>query len=407
MKKMFAALLCAVMIFSVLPAISVSAVDKEDIVSVAVDDVVCYEGLDAIYDNAGVLNVWWTLPEHIVVTLADGETIEGDYGDMQNYFCASDWFPGLVNARQVNENFVVGVNPMKFILFGEEYDYNVVVEEFPLESISASDMTVEEYLRGGWTDSYYDEDGDVRVAEDDFYVYNVFPDAVTLNFKDGHSETYTLNELGSLWRTCGEVDFRQTPDHLMECGNTYRITYSLFGLSCEYDYTIVESSIEGITIEDIEYTENEGGIQSDGYYWYPISPDCVTVHYKDGTSEQLSSAWQVLSGIFGDIPGYGYAEGDRQSAEHPWGAGEEHTITFTVGNYSCEYKIRINPKPLPVLGDVDGNGKLTTHDVALMKRVMAGSAADASYDYDRCDLNGDGKITTKDLSALKRLIAGA
>ncbi|MBR0302722.1 MAG: hypothetical protein IJQ80_02620, partial [Clostridia bacterium] len=48
-----------------------------------------------------------------------------------------------------------------------------------------------------------------------------------------------------------------------------------------------------------------------------------------------------------------------------------------------------------------------THDVALMKRVMAGSAADASYDYDRCDLNGDGKITTKDLSALKRLIAGA
>lgn len=52
-------------------------------------------------------------------------------------------------------------------------------------------------------------------------------------------------------------------------------------------------------------------------------------------------------------------------------------------------------------GDVNGNGKITTADLAAMKRVFADNPAPGSI-YESCDVNGDGRVNSHDLVALKR-----
>ena len=60
----------------------------------------------------------------------------------------------------------------------------------------------------------------------------------------------------------------------------------------------------------------------------------------------------------------------------------------------------------PVLkGDVNGDGKFTSKDISLLKRVVAGTAAEGAYNELNADVNGDGKFTSKDISALKKIIA--
>ena len=56
-------------------------------------------------------------------------------------------------------------------------------------------------------------------------------------------------------------------------------------------------------------------------------------------------------------------------------------------------------------GDVNGNGKINTSDLAAMKRVFADNPAPGSV-YESCDVNGDGRVNSADLAALKRYLAG-
>ena len=60
----------------------------------------------------------------------------------------------------------------------------------------------------------------------------------------------------------------------------------------------------------------------------------------------------------------------------------------------------------PVLpGDVNGDGKFNSKDLALMKRIVVGTAAEGTYNEANADVNGDGKYTNKDVAALKKIIA--
>ncbi|MBR0303532.1 MAG: dockerin type I repeat-containing protein, partial [Clostridia bacterium] len=55
--------------------------------------------------------------------------------------------------------------------------------------------------------------------------------------------------------------------------------------------------------------------------------------------------------------------------------------------------------------DVNGDGKFNSKDIALMKRIIAGTAAAGTYNEANADITGDGKFTNKDLSALKKIVA--
>ncbi|MBQ7670031.1 MAG: hypothetical protein IJS45_04850 [Clostridia bacterium] len=82
--------------------------------------------------------------------------------------------------------------------------------------------------------------------------------------------------------------------------------------------------------------------------------------------------------------------------------GDDVDVLFVGG----EYTIQNATEPV-YPGDVNGDGKLNSRDIAVMKRCIASSLDDKDVVITaNADINGDGKINSRDLSALKRLIAG-
>ena len=82
--------------------------------------------------------------------------------------------------------------------------------------------------------------------------------------------------------------------------------------------------------------------------------------------------------------------------------GDDVDILFVGGEHTIQ-KTGAPVRP----GDVNGDGKLNSRDISVMKRCIASSLdEDDVVVTANADINGDGKINSRDLSALKRLIAG-
>lgn len=100
---------------------------------------------------------------------------------------------------------------------------------------------------------------------------------------------------------------------------------------------------------------------------------------------------------------------------HTWDAGEITTQpTYTEQGektYTCTAcgETYTEPVPIldPILGDVNGDGKVTTKDISQLKKYIAGAVTEDDILVEGSDVNQDGKITTRDISYLKKAIAGA
>ncbi|MBQ7671095.1 MAG: hypothetical protein IJS45_10315, partial [Clostridia bacterium] len=82
-----------------------------------------------------------------------------------------------------------------------------------------------------------------------------------------------------------------------------------------------------------------------------------------------------------------------------------------IKTYTCTECGATKTEDIPVLdplpGDVNGDKKLNSRDISVMKRCIASSLEEDDVVITvNADINGDGKINSRDLSALKRLIAG-
>ena len=59
----------------------------------------------------------------------------------------------------------------------------------------------------------------------------------------------------------------------------------------------------------------------------------------------------------------------------------------------------------PVLpGDVNGDGKITSKDLAAVKKYISGVYSESNINFANSDINGDGKVNTRDLGLIKRII---
>ncbi|MBR0302517.1 MAG: dockerin type I repeat-containing protein [Clostridia bacterium] len=59
-----------------------------------------------------------------------------------------------------------------------------------------------------------------------------------------------------------------------------------------------------------------------------------------------------------------------------------------------------------ITGDVDGDGKITSRDLALFKKYINGSAELNKYDLEAADVNGDGRVNSKDVKLFRASLAG-
>ena len=77
-------------------------------------------------------------------------------------------------------------------------------------------------------------------------------------------------------------------------------------------------------------------------------------------------------------------------------AGDGETLTL-YGGVALKFR----------LGDVNGDERVNTRDLSLLKRIVASSTEDGEeISFVRADVNSDGKANTRDISRLKLIIAG-
>ncbi len=98
---------------------------------------------------------------------------------------------------------------------------------------------------------------------------------------------------------------------------------------------------------------------------------------------------------------------DFCEADYADGGGINWTrIWLLSGNYiNLVMHYNYSPEPPVKRGDVNGDGIVTTKDLAALKKVIASQAVE--YVLANSDLNGDGIVNMLDLPVLRRKVAGA
>lgn len=130
--------------------------------------------------------------------------------------------------------------------------------------------------------------------------------------------------------------------------------------------------------------------------------------YKEGTA---TAAYQTSILGSGEYILKGIARGTYTMKVTANGYAE-YTATINVTDVNIEHNVSLKKKDPPAggypIGDVDLDGKVSTVDSNLLKRVVAGIyfLNEGSIEAENADVDGDGKITTVDSNLLKRIVAG-
>ena len=105
--------------------------------------------------------------------------------------------------------------------------------------------------------------------------------------------------------------------------------------------------------------------------------------------------------------GIALLNGVRISSNHKVVAdGDYHlVVTDEVGN-KTEVKFSIKKAPLYVLGDVNGDGRISITDIVMLRRSLAGLITLTETQQKAADLNKDGRVSIADLVQLRRQLAG-
>ena len=83
---------------------------------------------------------------------------------------------------------------------------------------------------------------------------------------------------------------------------------------------------------------------------------------------------------------------------------EPGVMTYECTVCNAKWTEEIPPLP-PLLGDVNGDGKINSKDIAHIKKYVGTTISIDEIVVVNSDINGDGKVNTKDISAVKRIVA--
>lgn len=134
---------------------------------------------------------------------------------------------------------------------------------------------------------------------------------------------------------------------------------------------------------------------------------------ENDTIPQVSNLTNEKAGWLYFCPWYGW-----------WLTGEQNNpVDWVKEMYNSDYCITLDelpdfkkypisggvttPTPEVLYGDLNGDGKINSTDVSLMKRYILGSITEFSVPIKAADLNGNGSINSSDYALIKRYVIGA
>lgn len=244
-------------------------------------------------------------------------------------------------------------------------------------------MTVEAQTSSGVT--FITNDNNSNTGKGGF---TELPDAIDLSnvngVADAVEQTYVESLIESTGTTKTEViagvcaDIKAVgfeADASLRYSVTPKVTITDRSGNTLYEGELPDEKLNGDPITVTLYT---GGI-------YPAQ----IIHYKnDGTKEYFYSKWSSE------------ATAGAKTFEYDNGY-----VTFTVD--SCSeieiLKTAVPETPTVVSGDVNGDGKIDTVDLTILRAYLVDNSIELSAG---ADLNGDGKIDTADLTILRQKLVG-
>ena len=362
MKKVLALMLSVLLLMAVFPLGTFAA--ENDIVSVTVDPITLIENADGweqtsdIWDGDEIVGTteWFQYnvrPEYIYIEFANGDTAEGDYYEIDEQY-GSEYGCWYYSNQGYDNQWGVGEYTATFNIGDYYVDYTVIIEETPIESMTVDTLTVIKDVKV-IEDEYYIYEDEELVDTVKWYRYDVWPENVTVELKNGDIIEGNPSEVAE------QLDCNYNLWHDQEYDNQWGVGehtayFKLMGFETEFTVEIIESPVEYMTVagstciegvdgnlmeEDI--WEDDEFIGTEEWFEYYYYPNDITLKLKDGRTFKgdLYELYEELE----DEPGCWYSYGSDQSYENQWDVGE-HTAYLNFMGFVAEYTIEVVENPV-------------------------------------------------------------
>ena len=336
------------------------AVEKNPIEYVTVGDMVRYKGIstttDGEYDENGT---WWEWQrfdinpssELITVKLADiEEPVTGNgiddvinqlkqlYGVTFEWKCESD--------QSFSNQWDIGEHSAIFTICSVETTYNVIVEDYPIQSVSIDPISI---IEGSYSFTDF-------IDGTEYGVYDLVPNNILIQTVDDEiSGNYDdiYSQLTAKYGPNLDIYFpynNSEPWDIGEHVSVFRIGSHVFN----YVIHIIDNPIKDVTIEPVTVYKGIDGstyLSDSGdsiYYYYP-EPDHISITVEvDG--EQIvieGNVSNIYTALNEQLPNITWSVNctDDQDYENEWAPGD-HTAQLVINNICYEYDVIVKESPI-------------------------------------------------------------
>ena len=279
------------------------------------------------------------VPEKVTVIYKDGNTFTGTPDELFNQ---TGYSVAAYTDQSPMHKWGIGAHTATVAFMGKTCELGVTIEESNIQSITVSDVTYTEGT-GGWWNQHYDSEGVLRR----YYYYEVYPEEITVNYKDGSSLTGTFDQIELQTGSRPGISSDQGEENPWGVG-THKVEVSYAGITAEYNVVIEASNVASVTAKPLTYVENTGGGwnthydefgNEHQYYSYSTTPSEITVTYTDGTT---------ISGTPDYIEretGYRVYYFNDQNYDNQWGVGT-HAVMISFLGRTGEMSVTVEASPL-------------------------------------------------------------
>ncbi len=288
----------------------------------------------------------------LVVTLTNGDVIEGDGDYISSYF---DFDFGVRYGQSYENQWGVGEHTATVVIMGKEAEMTVNVVELPIERIEIEPFSIREFNDAEHITEYWDENlGDY--VETDYYHYYTNPQNITVYYKDENREPETYESISDFADSTGyRYDCYDDQSHNNPWGVGKHTAYLKVGkLVTEYEVEITEHPVDFLSVETVELVQFVNGsyvegsyINGDGeevfgeyfHYDFSLADVCMGIGFSDGSG--LACTGEDIFELYGEYPHIHL----EQSYENQLSLGE-HTYTITLLGKEFEGVLKIVENPI-------------------------------------------------------------
>ncbi len=403
----------------VVQELDVSSFDTSSVTNMSSMFLGCYvvQELDvSSFDTSNVTDISYMF--YGCNTLQELDVSSLDTGNVTNM---SHMFTGCSNIQKIDvSNFDTGnVTDMSYMFNGCEGIQVLDLSNFNTNKVEKIQYMISECPSlkkldmGGWKLTNISNVGvgeyQCFMVADTALDYVVMPDEMNDN-----PATFIILNQGSWYDATSEKYFTVISqyyghDYSLQCGHTY-LNKDIYMTKADEDTDISVKMEDGsffddnVTLEVVEADENEDytdyietaeklgfanslydiTLKKDDAAVQPDGNVVVTIPLPDDMSETSKVYHIAEDGTATDMNAE-YADGN---------------LVFVTDHFSVYAVVDDSIQP----GDINGDGKITMQDSALLRRYLAGWAVEVNESV--ADVNGDGKVTMQDSALLRRYLAG-